>query len=103
VLAKTDNCFGIKTKEERNVNEILLRSLGLAASAVIVAFAYSASAQNKKMMPAEKHAACSSLKDEAACKAGNNCNWVLESRGDKVKRKAHCRSNPATKNDSKKK
>ena len=102
---------GIQVLEESAVNKLLLKSVGVAASAgCIAAFAHAASAQDKKLMPpekmpAEKWAACGSLKNEAACKAGKNCNWVAEEKDDKgtAKRKAHCRSNPNSQRDHPKK
>jgi hypothetical protein len=79
----------------------------VAAAAVGIAIlSYDASAQDKKTAPAEKFAACNTLKNEAACKAGKDCNWVAESKDDKgkVKQKAYCRSNPTPKrNDAQKK
>lgn len=93
------------------MNKTLLKGLGVAVGAgCIAAFAYAASAQDKKLMPpekmpAEKWAACGSLKNEAACKAGKNCNWLAEKKDDKgkVKRNAHCRSNPNSQKDDLKK
>jgi len=72
---------------------------------LIVVVSYGASAQEKKA-PAKKPAACNTLKDETACKARDDCNWVAESKDDKgkVKRKAYCRANPTPKKgDAKKK
>jgi hypothetical protein len=45
------------------------------------------------------------LTNEAACKAGKDCNWVAESKDDKgkAKQKAYCRSNLPKKDDAKKK
>jgi len=88
------------------VNKLLIRGIGLAATAaLIVVVSYGASAQEKKA-PAKKPAACNTLKDETACKARDDCNWVAESKDDKgkVKRKAYCRANPTPKKgDAKKK
>ena len=88
------------------MNKLLIRGIGLAATAaLIVVVSYGASAQEKKA-PAKKPAACNTLKDETACKARDDCNWVAESKDDKgkVKRKAYCRANPTPKKgDAKKK
>ena len=76
-----------------------------ATAAVIAVLSYGASAQEKKA-PAKKPPACNTLKDEAACTARNDCNWVAESKDakGKVKRKAYCRANPTPKKgDAKKK
>ena len=97
--------------EESAVNKTLLKGVGVAVGAgCIAAFAYAASAQDKKLMPpekmpAEKWAACGSLKNEAACKAGKNCSWLAEEKDDKgkVKRNGHCRSNPNSQKDDLKK
>jgi anti-sigma-K factor RskA len=81
------------------VSNTFWRSLSIAATVAIVgAFAFDASAQDKKA-PAKQPPACNSLKDESACKARNDCNWVSESKDakGKVKRKAYCRSNPTPK------
>jgi hypothetical protein len=91
--------------EETAVNRVLLRGIGLAATAaLIVVVSYGASAQEKKA-PAKKPPACNSLKDEGACRARNDCNWVEESKDakGKVKRKAYCRANPTPKKEDAKK
>ena len=72
------------------MNKLLLRGIGLAATAAVIAVvSYGASAQEKDA-PAKKPPACNTLKDETACKARNDCNWVAESKDakGKVKRKA---------------
>ena len=76
-----------------------LQGMSAVAAATFIAFSYGASAQDKKTAPAEKFAACHTLKNEAACKAGKDCSWVAESKDDKgkFKRKAYCRSNPPPK------
>src|SRR5262245_12854340 len=84
------------TMEEIAMTNVLLKGLTVAATAAaIAAFSFGASAQDKKA-PAKKPPACNSLKDEAACKARDDCNWVADSKDakGKVKRKAYCRSNP---------
>ena len=81
------------------MNKLLLRGISLAATAAVIAVvSYGASAQDKKA-PAKKPPACNTLKDETACKARNDCNWVAESKDakGKVKRKAYCRANPTPK------
>jgi hypothetical protein len=92
------------TTEETAVNKIPLRGIGLAATAALIAVvSYGASAQEKKA-PAKKPSTCN-LKDEGACRARNDCNWVEESKDakGKVKRKAYCRANPTPKKDDAKK
>jgi hypothetical protein len=77
------------------MKKVLLRGMGLAAIGVVIAVvSYGASAQAPK-----KAAACNTVKDEGACRARNDCNWVSESKDDKgkVKRKAYCRGNPTPK------
>jgi hypothetical protein len=80
--------------EESAVNKILHKGVCVVAAAFVTAFTCAASAQGKKTIPAEKWAACSSLKNEPACKAGKNCKWTVESKDDKgtAKGKAYCRS-----------
>jgi len=78
----------------------------LGTMVVMIAFTFEATAQGKIPTPPEKWAACSSLKNEAACNAGRNCGWVAERKDEKgtVKRKAYCRSSPnAQKHEAKKK
>ena len=87
------------------MNKILLRGTGLVATAALIAVvSYGASAQEKKA-PAKKPSTCNALKDEGACRARNDCNWVEESKDakGKVKRKAYCRANPTPKKDDAKK
>ena len=81
----------------------------VAAAATIAMFGLVADAQEKaapKAAPAAKAAKpkpppkCNSLKDEAACKARDDCNWVaavMDKAGKKVTRKAYCRANPKPK------
>ena len=81
------------------MTKVLLRAIGVATmTAVIATLSYGASAQDKKA-PAKKPPACKSVKDEGACRARNDCDWVAESKDDKgkVKRKASCRASPAPK------
>ena len=87
-------------------NMVLGHLYTLGTVAIIITFNCEAMAQGKKPTPPEKWAACSSLKNEAACNAGKNCRWVVERKNEKgtVKRKAYCRTNPnAQKDDAKKK
>ena len=72
-----------------------------AAAATIALFSLVADAQEKaapKAAPAAKAkpAACNSLKDEAGCKARDDCNWVtaVTDKKGKVTRKAYCRAKP---------
>ena len=79
------------------MNNVALKTLGIAAAAaVLAAFAFGASAQEKKAAPAKRPPACNALKVEADCTARSECNWVAESKdaNGKVKRKAYCRANP---------
>jgi hypothetical protein len=85
----------------------ILGALGVSAAAVALSlFALSAEAQQKapeksapsvaakKPPPPPK---CNSLKDEAACKARDDCTWVsavMDKAGKKEVRKAYCRAKP---------
>jgi hypothetical protein len=90
--------------EDAAVRKVPLQGMSaVAAATFIAALTSGVSAQDKKMAPAEKFAACNTLTNEAACKAGKDCSWVAESKNDKVKRKAYCRSNPMPKKDDAKK
>ena len=63
--------------ETTAVHKTLLKTLGIsAATAALAFFAYGAAAQEKKMAPAKKPAACTTLKDDAACKARDDCSWT---------------------------
>jgi len=65
-------------------------------AAAIAGLTFGASAQDKSA-PAKRPPACSTMKDENACKARTDCNWVAETKNakGKVTRRAYCRSNPA--------
>jgi hypothetical protein len=77
------------------VHKTLLKTLGISATAAALAlFAYGATAQEKKAAPAKKPAACTTLKDEAACKAREDCTWA-EPKG-KAK-KGSCKAKPKAK------
>ena len=82
------------------MNNALVKTLGIsAATAALALFAYAAQAQAPKpKQPAKKPPACNSLKDEAACKARDDCTWVAETKdkSGKVKRKGYCRAKPKT-------
>jgi hypothetical protein len=85
------------------VRNIVLKTLGISAATVALAlFGYAAQAQApKKEAPkaaAKKPAACTTLKDEAACKARDDCNWTAEVKDakGKVKTKAACKAKPKT-------
>jgi hypothetical protein len=80
--------------ETTAVHTTLLKTLGIsAATAALAFFAYGASAQDKKPMPPKKPAACTTLKDETACKARDDCSWT-EPKG---KAKGACKVKPKTK------
>jgi hypothetical protein len=77
--------------ETTTVHKTLLKTLGIsAATAALAFFAYGASAQEKKAAPAKKPAACTTLKDDAACKARDDCSWT-EPKG---KAKGSCKAKP---------
>lgn len=83
----------------------ILRGLGVAvAAATLVLGAYGVQAQAPKKETAKaaekKPATCNSLKDETACKARADCEWVsavVDAKTKKEKRKAYCRSKPKPK------
>ena len=80
--------------ETTAVHKTLLKTLGIsAATAALAFFAYGAAAQEKKMAPAKKPAACTTLKDDAACKARDDCSWT-EPKG---KAKGACKAKPKAK------
>jgi hypothetical protein len=93
---------GINTMETTAVQKTLVKTLGISAAAVALAlFAYGAQAQAPKT-DAPKAAAkkappkCTTLKDEAACNARDDCTWspeVKDAKG-KVKTKASCKVKP---------
>jgi hypothetical protein len=80
------------------MNNVALKTVGVAAAALLAASVFGASAQEKKA-PAKKAPACNALKVEADCTARSECNWVAENKDakGKVKRKAYCRANPTPK------
>jgi hypothetical protein len=60
------------------VNISLGRIFGISAAAVaLTVLGFTAQAQMKEKA-APKPPACSKIKDEAACKARDNCNWTAE-------------------------
>ena len=81
------------------MNNMALKTLGMAAAAAVLAIGFGVSAQERKAAPAKAPPACNSLKVEADCRARADCNWVAESKDakGKVKRKAYCRANPTPK------
>lgn len=101
------------------MRKLLLKTLGIsAAAAALAVFGYTAQVHaqaGKKEEPkaAAKKAApppkCTALKDEAACKARDDCVWsaaVMDAKTKKVKTKAACKVKPkapAKKADPKKK
>jgi hypothetical protein len=73
-------------------------SLGILGVAAVVLLA--ASFGNVSAETAPKPPACNSLKEESACKARDDCQWVaavVDSKTGKEKRKAYCRKAPAKK------
>ncbi len=74
--------------------------IGVAAAVLLTASFANISAQPAKS-PARpaKEPACITLKDETACGARTDCNWVAavtDSATGKEKRRAHCRLKRAT-------
>jgi hypothetical protein len=73
-------------------------SLGILGVAAVVLLA--ASFGNVSAETAPKPPACTTLKEESACKARDDCQWVaavVDSKTGKEKRKAYCRKAPAKK------
>ena len=73
-------------------------SFGILGVAAVVLLA--ASFGNVSAETAPKPPACNSLKEELACKARDDCQWVaavVDSKTGKEKRKAYCRKAPAKK------
>jgi hypothetical protein len=73
-------------------------SLGILGVAAVVLLA--ASFGNVSAETAPKPPACTTLKEESACKAREDCQWVaavVDSKTGKEKRKAYCRKAPAKK------
>lgn len=80
----------------------------MAAAVALAMFSIDVSAQEKKATtPSAKteakkpepkpKSACNALKDEAACKANAECQWIaasVDSKTGKEKRKAYCRTKP---------
>jgi hypothetical protein len=94
--------------ETTAVHKTLVKTLGISAATVALAlFGYAAQAQAPKKeepkVAAKKPAkppACNKLKDEAACKAREDCTWVAEvmdAKTKKVKTKAACKVKPKPK------
>ena len=73
-------------------------TLGVLGVAAVVLLA--ASFGNVSAETAPKPPACTTLKEESACKAREDCQWVaavVDSKTGKEKRKAYCRNAPAKK------
>ena len=73
-------------------------TLGVLGVAAVVLLA--ASFGNVSAETAPKPPACTTLKEESACKAREDCQWVaavVNSKTGKEKRKAYCRKAPAKK------
>ncbi len=70
------------------------RAIGVAAATgALVVFAFDVQAQ----APMKKSPACSTLKEEGACKTRDDCMWVaalIDAKTQKEKRKAYCRAAP---------
>ena len=88
------------------VHKTLLKSLGISAAVVALGLlGYTAQAQAPKKEPAPKAAPakkppkCNSLKDQAACEAREDCQWVaasIDAKTKKQKKAAYCRAKPKT-------
>ena len=83
------------------MHKTLLKTFGISAATVALAlFGYAAQAQAPKKEPPKKPPpACNTLKDEAACKARDDCTWVsrsiVDAKTKKVKTKAaYCHAKP---------
>ena len=87
--------------ESTTVNTTLGRIFGIsAATLALTVFGYAAQAQKKdEAKKPAKPVACSKLKDEAACKMRDDCEWVAEVKDakGKVKKKAACKTKPKPK------
>jgi len=73
-------------------------SLGILGVAAVVLLA--ASFGNVSAETAPKPPACTTLKEESACRPRDDCQWVaavVDSKSGKEKRKAYCRKAPAKK------
>jgi hypothetical protein len=73
-------------------------SLGILGVAAVVLLA--ASFGNVSAETAPKPPACTTLKEETACRPRDDCQWVaavVDSKTGKEKRKAYCRKAPAKK------
>ncbi|HZN31823.1 MAG TPA: hypothetical protein VFB88_20885 [Xanthobacteraceae bacterium] len=73
-------------------------SLGILGVAAVVLLA--ASFGNVSAETAPKPPACTTLKEETACRPRDDCQWVaavVDSKSGKEKRKAYCRKAPAKK------
>ena len=73
-------------------------TLGVLGVSAVVLLA--ASFGNVSAETAPKPPACTTLKEESACKAREDCQWVaavVDSKTGKEKRKAYCRKAPAKK------
>ena len=79
----------------------LYRSLVVSAAAIVIAaFAYSGVSAEEKKKSEPTPAACKSEKDQTACTARSDCSWVaasIDSKTNKEKRKAYCRTKPKAK------
>ena len=67
-----------------------------AAAVIVLAASFNVSAETK----APKPPACSTLKDEFACRGRDDCQWnaaVVDTKTGKEKRKASCGRKPAAK------
>jgi hypothetical protein len=74
----------------------ILKGVSVTAGAAALAmFTYAATAQDKKAPPPKKTVACAKLKDEAACKARDDCEWVTKDK------KGSCKAKPKPKPEPK--
>ena len=83
------------------MSNFLYRSLVVSAAAIVfAAFAYSGGFAQEMKKGEPTPAACKSVKEQAGCTARSDCSWVaasIDSKTNKEKRKAYCRTKPKAK------
>jgi hypothetical protein len=89
------------TIEEQTMSNLLNRSLGIGAAAIVLAaLALGGVSAEEKKKGEPKPAACKSMKAESDCTVRNDCSWVQASvnkKTGKETRKAYCRAKPKSK------
>ena len=83
------------------MNNLLNRSLGIGAAAIVLAaLAFGGVSAEEKKKAEPKPAACRSMTAESDCTARDDCGWVqasVDKKTGKEKRKAYCRTKPKPK------